>query len=253
VYSANTTERPSPPQTSNGSGLRAVGANARETFRTLLRRGGAGLQMSPAAIDLIADHAQITNWRAGQKIFASADPSDFVYFLVAGAVRLDVTTPRRSLTAAFVPAGSFIGSVYPAVRGDFPFAAVAYVPSLIAVVSHETMRRALERLRPEAVYRLVANEVTWLQRLVAGKARLLSSPLPDRLTAELSVLGRDFGRPVPDGVLIDLPLIHEDLAQLVVASRANVTRAMGVLRHTGRLGVVSRRIVLHPAPLVADV
>ena len=62
--------------------------------------------------------------------------------------------------------------------------------------------------------------------------------------SELDQLACDFGRPVSDGTLIDLPLIHRDLAKLVVASRANVTRRLCALRHSRTIDVVSRRIVL---------
>jgi CRP/FNR family transcriptional regulator len=243
VYSADSTERPTPARASD-PGLRALGPSARETLRNLLRRIAPGFQVAPTAIDLIVEHAQVTNWRAGQKIVAPGDPSDFVYFLVGGAVRLDLQIGGRWLTAGFVPAGNFIGSALPSVRREFPFAAVAHVPSLIALVSHDTMRRTFERLRPEVVYRIVANEVARLQSLVVGKTRLLASPLQDRLTSELAILARDFGRPGSDGILIDLPLIHRDLAQLVVASRANVTRALCALRHAGTIDLVSRRILL---------
>jgi CRP-like cAMP-binding protein len=244
VYSADTTEQTTAPRTVSDHGLRRAGPSARETLRNLLRQAASGLQIAPAAIDLVVQHAQITNWSPGQKIVTPADPSDFVYFLVSGAVRLEMKTQRRSVTVAFVPPGSFIGSACGWIGGTFPFSAVSHLPSLVALVSRDTMRRALERLRPEIAHRLVANEVVWLQGLVGRKARLLSSSLPDRLADELAVLARDFGRPVSDGVLIDLPLIHEDLAKLVVASRANVTRALVALRNAGTIAVVSRRIVL---------
>src|SRR5262249_29441946 len=91
---------------------------------------------------------------------------------------------------------------------------------------------------------LVAQEIAWLQRLATDKCRLASIQICERLARELGVLARDFGRPVADGVLIDLPLIHMDLAKLVVASRANVTRAIGALRRAERIDVVSRRIIV---------
>jgi CRP-like cAMP-binding protein len=87
---------------------------------------------------------------------------------------------------------------------------------------------------------------TWrvLSRLLYEKCLQLTMPLRDRVVHELAVLAHDFGEPHDDGVLINLPLTQADLAQLVVASRANVSRCLAALRRARLLEFVGRRILL---------
>ena len=69
-------------------------------------------------------------------------------------------------------------------------------------------------------------------------------PLRDRVVHELEILAHDFGQPDPRGVLIDLPLTQADLAELVVGSRAKVSRCVADLRRAGKLEVSGRRLIL---------
>lgn len=215
--------------------------SARVLLRGLLRR--VPLPLPSAFVDRLVSSAQITNWRAGQRILGPEGPSDIAHLLVSGAVRLDVTIRRRSSTLAFVPPGRFVGPIASPPAAPLPFVAIAHVPCLVAIVSHQTVGRALETT-PEILSGLLSHELSRFQELAANRVRSAHSPLHDRLAAHLDGLASDFGTPVPEGILIDLPLIHEDLAKLVVASRANVTRALGDLRRNGRIAVVAQRIVV---------
>jgi len=83
-----------------------------------------------------------------------------------------------------------------------------------------------------------------LSRLLYEKCLHLTMPLRDRLVHELGVLAHDFGERRDEGILIDLPLTQADLAALVVASRANVSRCIVALRRAGVLEFVGRRLFL---------
>jgi CRP-like cAMP-binding protein len=83
-----------------------------------------------------------------------------------------------------------------------------------------------------------------LSRLLYDKCSLLGLGLEERLIHELAVLARDFGRDTRDGVLIDLPLTHADLAEFALASRANIARAMKRLEREGLVDKDARKIVL---------
>ncbi|MFC4531774.1 Crp/Fnr family transcriptional regulator [Sphaerisporangium dianthi] len=66
-----------------------------------------------------------------------------------------------------------------------------------------------------------------------------------RLVRVLVELGRSYGEPVPEGVMIGVSLTRPELAGLVDAPEPAVYRALTVLRRTGVLGTGYRRIVVH--------
>jgi CRP-like cAMP-binding protein len=74
-----------------------------------------------------------------------------------------------------------------------------------------------------------------LNRSRRAMARTLGVGVAERLEELLVDLGGAFGRPVTDGLRIDLPLSQETLAAAVGASRESVNRAIRSLEARGRL------------------
>lgn len=64
--------------------------------------------------------------------------------------------------------------------------------------------------------------------------------LDQRVMGILSLLAEQFGRPHPEGMLVDVRLTHAQLATAVGATRATVTRCLGDLRTRNLLCLVGR-------------
>jgi CRP-like cAMP-binding protein len=71
-------------------------------------------------------------------------------------------------------------------------------------------------------------------------ADLAWSDLAHRLERRLADLADRFGCPTDDGLLIVLPLTHDDLASLTGATRESVTRTLRRLSERGRIRVAAR-------------
>jgi CRP-like cAMP-binding protein len=71
--------------------------------------------------------------------------------------------------------------------------------------------------------------------------------IPDRLAARLEDLALRFGRPIPGGRCLELPLTQEHLAGLTGATRESVNRALAELVADGRLERTrGRYVILEP-------
>jgi CRP-like cAMP-binding protein len=86
-----------------------------------------------------------------------------------------------------------------------------------------------------------------MQRLLV-RSRILSmqsaiNALPrieERLEITLWQLGYRFGRMTPEGILLDLPITHSQLAEIVSAQRPTVTVALARLRQQGSVCRIAR-------------
>lgn len=81
-----------------------------------------------------------------------------------------------------------------------------------------------------------------MERLVLRSRRLLfqltllSVPqITERIELVLWHFADRWGRVTPDGTVLDLPVSHELLAQVVASRRPSVTTALGALRKRGRI------------------
>ncbi|MFM7615533.1 MAG: helix-turn-helix domain-containing protein, partial [Synechococcales cyanobacterium] len=66
-----------------------------------------------------------------------------------------------------------------------------------------------------------------------------------RLVSFLLILCRDFGVPGSEGVIIDLKLSHQAIAEAIGSTRVTVTRLLGELRDKEMISVYKKKITVH--------
>jgi CRP/FNR family transcriptional regulator, cyclic AMP receptor protein len=86
-----------------------------------------------------------------------------------------------------------------------------------------------------------ARRATWLACAIAWDR------LADRVFVRLDDLALRFGRPVPGGRRLELPLTQEHLAALTGSTRESVNRALSELAAAGRVTRAAGRYVVRPA------
>ncbi|HKW83401.1 MAG TPA: Crp/Fnr family transcriptional regulator [Burkholderiaceae bacterium] len=160
--------------------------------------------------------------------------------VVSGALRLSTSlADGRALTLEIVGPGEFFGGIAPgqelrSVSG-----------STLLVLGAEAFRRLMQT---EAGFgQFVAQRLS--SRLAAAHhaaAQLAGASLESRVIGRLHDLAQTFGVPMGEEVRIDLPLVQQDVADMVGASRQRVNLVVGQLVRRGLLRVDrrTRRMVL---------
>ncbi len=131
------------------------------------------------------------------------------------------------------------------------------IPSVVATTALTDVRIALlDRPFSLATARWPEIHATLMHRLVLRSRRVsLQSAvngltrIEERLELTLWQLAYRFGRMTTHGISMQLPLTHQDLADLVAAQRPSVSTALGKLEARGRLTRADRREwLLHGDP-----
>ncbi len=131
------------------------------------------------------------------------------------------------------------------------------IPSVVATTALTDVRIALlDRPFSLATARWPEIHATLMHRLVLRSRRVsLQSAvngltrIEERLELTLWQLAYRFGRMTTQGISMQLPLTHQDLADLVAAQRPSVSTALGKLEARGRLTRAGRREwLLHGDP-----
>ena len=145
--------------------------------------------------------------------------------------------------------GELVGELS-ALDGQPRSATVLALCPTVAKVMAGTAFRTLLRERP------VVAEV--VQRSIAAKLRGATRHRIDsssgtatvRLARALDTLARSYARVVPEGLRIDVPLSHADLAALAGVSEASVQRALRSLRAAGAVATKYRGVVVREPTLL---
>ena len=121
------------------------------------------------------------------------------------------------------------------------FGAQAHVDSWVAKWSQALIKEVIAMLPDGGAFDIMAYGWRGLSRPLEDKCLLLTMPVPHRVRHEIDVLARDFGKPDERGVVIDVPLTAEDIAELVVASEKRVSRCLASLQRAGFIERVDGR------------
>lgn len=186
--------------------------------------------------------------------WGSGAPGLVGLLVVEGAVLREVRTAQRVIAELIGP-GDLIrpfdedGEEELPVRTEIRWRVVH--PLLLGTVDSDLVRAASEW--PPVFAALTARAVRRAQRMSVNFAISHLVRVADRLLLLFWHLSEHWGRVTPDGVVIDLPLTHAQLALMVGAERPSVTTALGQLAADGIVTRTSNRGWVLEGPVPDDV
>lgn len=192
---------------------------------------------------------------AGTCFFEQGTEADHFYVLVAGSVKLTQITPEgHQVVLRLVAPGSPFGGVAAFGLAAYPVAAEAIEPSTALGWNGQAMARLLAGNATLAInaLRFVASQL----REVQDRYReLVTEKVERRVARTLLRLARDSGRKVDSGVLIDIPLSREDLAEMTGTTIYTVSRLIAAWEEKGVVEGGRQRVVIrrpHALVVIAD-
>ena len=184
-------------------------------------------------------------FRKGEQIFRSGDGCSNLYLLMQGKVKIFKLSPSgRELTLWYCFPGEVFGLAEMTGAGRRQVSAQACSDTRLLTLGHGAFKTFLAA-NPSVSLRFI--------EILSRRMRLLSEVLADmvadtvsqRLCKLLLRLAEVYGRPEERGVSLEITLTHQELADMVGASRQSVSGHMSRLRQLGLLSVRRRRLWLH--------
>ena len=195
-------------------------------------------------LERLAASMQRRTYRRGQVVFHQDDPGASVHVIESGRVKVALTTPEgEELLLRVMGEGEIFGEL--ALLDGRPRSAT--ISALEETVTHVLERSTfLDFLRahPEASLDLCRALAELIRRLTEQVEDLAMLDVPRRLERKLLELADDYGKPAPDGTLIDVRLTQSELASMIGTSRASVNYCLASLESRGIIGREGQRIVL---------
>jgi CRP-like cAMP-binding protein len=200
--------------------------------------------LTPQELKRVEELARVVMFPKGVPLIKQGEEPSRLYLLKTGTVRLfRVTADGRQITTQIAGANTFIG--LEALLADQPYGLTA--EGLETCCALEFTRPAAEQLFLEnpviafkAIQSLSRNVSDTVESLLTH--RLLNAQ--GRLLYALERLAETHGRKEESDTMIDLPVTHQDLANLSGLSRQTVSELMSDLKAAGVIAVVNRRIRL---------
>lgn len=183
----------------------------------------------------------------GEVLFVQGAAAEELFLITAGRVKLNkVFEDGNELTLEMRKPGDFVGENIFLTGARYSVSAYCMEDTTTCVFNKNEFEQLILN-HPKVglqVIKIMSERISWLSRRV----RSLSLPnIEDRLIDVLFNIAKEHGTQCPRGILITFPLTHEELSMLTGAHRVSITRAMKVLKRTGKIIFEDRKLIL-PMP-----
>ncbi len=172
------------------------------------------------------------------------DSAARLHILTEGRARLLQLTPEgNQVILRFVSVGDMFGGIALLGQKVYPASAQSVADSAALSWDGETMDRLMERFPRLAInaMRVMADRIEDLQDRLREMA---TERVERRIANTLLRLARQTGKKTPEGVLIDLPLARQDLAEMSGTTLYTVSRTLSHWEQEGMVELGRERVLI---------
>jgi CRP/FNR family cyclic AMP-dependent transcriptional regulator len=211
----------------------------------IIRQSDFGHHLNAALLTRLAANSLAIDFLRRRFIYRAGDPADALYVIARGRVKLCrvETATGREAVIDILSAGSLFGESALYAAGSREKCAVAYENSRLLRIAVGDFQGGTAENRElyDYTFRLIGQRLARAERLVADFAL---DAIPARLEKLLLEFSRRYGITETNGVLIDIPLPHREIASIVGSTRESVTVRLNAMRREGIIDFVNRKILI---------
>jgi len=170
--------------------------------------------------------ALVREFDKGAMLFSEGDPSDFLYTVITGRVKvLKVTARGTDVILEIFGPGDSVGAVAVYETRPYPASAVALAPTTCVLLPRQAFFALLET-HPTLVRGLLVGLTRRLIGLTNRLTELSGGHIEPRLARLFLKLADDMGRPEKECVLIPMALSRQELADMIGTTIETTIRIM---------------------------
>ncbi|MFD1031611.1 Crp/Fnr family transcriptional regulator [Metaplanococcus flavidus] len=209
--------------------------------------------MKKTLLDLETIRHTKRKYEKGSYLFREGDPIRGIYLLKAGKVQIGKVTPEgRELTLKLCGKDQMVGEITVfSGPSQYRLDAKALEDTICLKIAIEDLEEALQRYPNLAI-----SFMRWTgidQQKTQTKFRdLLLHGKKGALYSTLIRLSNSYGETHADGVLIDMVLTNQELANFCGMTREVVNRMLSDLKKDGIISMKEGKIIIHQIPRLKD-
>jgi CRP/FNR family transcriptional regulator, nitrogen oxide reductase regulator len=191
----------------------------------------------------------------GAFLFYQGDPANLICVLLEGKLRLTQVTPEgQQVILRYIQPYEEFAVIAVLSSVEYPASAEAVEKSTVLTWNEQVMQQLMERYP-----RIAVNAIQVLSdrvREFQDRLREMSTERVERRIARtLLRLARQAGREIDEGILIDLPLSRQDLAEMAGTTLFTVSRTLSSWESLGYIQSGRERVTLrmpHSLVVIAE-
>ena len=209
----------------------------------------------PSEHDVVLASAHVHEVHQGSCFFRQGEEATTLYVIAEGRVKLSQVTPEgEQVIVNYFGQGDGLGIIVALIDMPYPLSAEAMEDCMAVAWDRQDMKQLMLQIPQLALngIEMVGQRFAWLQTRFQEVA---TQRVEQRVARALLRLVRQFGKRVPEGVLIDMPLSRQDLAQMTGTNVYNASRILSKWEQMGLISTSRMQVVLckaHELVVIAE-
>ena len=192
----------------------------------------------------LADRVRRRHFEKNDIVFQKDDPGQSLFIIETGQVRIYMPGVQGTdLTLTVMGPGEFFGDLSLLDGRPRSASASAIVETILLTIERNDFT-SLIRARPDAALAILAEISKRVRETDQMASDLAFLDVSGRLARKLLDLADSNGAERPAGVLLNVALTQEDLANMIGVTRESVNRNLSMFRRLGLIGREGRKIII---------
>jgi CRP-like cAMP-binding protein len=222
----------------------------------LIRDSDLFRDVSPQGLDKALGNGILRSVEGGGFFFMQGDPASHAYVLVSGRVRMLLVTPRgQQITMRVMSPGETFGGIA-LLNPQNGYPATAQAEEDSAAMAWDTAHlRDLAKTEPSISINTMQLMHGYITELQERQQALVTGRVEQRIARILLKLASESGKKVAEGVLINIPLTRQDVAEMSGTTLFTVSRTMSEWERNGLLKIGWEQVIIrepHGLVKIAD-
>ena len=186
-----------------------------------------------------------TNYDRGQYIFKEGDPTEWFHILTSGTVKCVKSSPegKEAVLKVLMPGDLFCCEAAVFDGKPHPGCALTMGPVSVMKIRKEAYFKLLKH-NPEAAMEIIKYLGNRLNEAQETAKTFALERADQRIASLLAKLAERMGKPTPHGLLLDIRLTRQDLADMAGLALETTIRMISKLTRKGLLGKSGRCLVI---------
>ncbi len=200
--------------------------------------------LSKAKMESLSSVTFMHNFAKNQPIYFAEEPSNSIFFLKKGRVKLTRMSPDgKEMIVALVNPGEVFGEMAIVEDGNRTDTAYALDETMICAISKDDFHGFVEEnpeLNPK-VTKLIGLKLRQFSEKVED---LVFRDAPTRVVSFLLTLAEGQGKKIGDEIFVKPFLTHQDIAELTACTRQTVNTILTDLRENGIIHFDRKKLII---------
>lgn len=214
-------------------------------IRELVQRSSLFQNVSPEAFEQVLATGLPRSVEEDGYFFMQGDPATHAYVLLEGRVKmLQITPSGQQITLRIMTPGQTYGGIALLKPDDGYPATAQAVENSVAMAWKTAHLRELAAKEPSISLNTMQLMHGYIVELQERQQALVTERVEQRIARVLLKLAAQSGKKVAEGVLIDMPLTRQDVAEMSGTTLFTVSRTLNEWERSGLLKIGREKVII---------